>query len=358
MQVKLIHHTPNYHKLVETVARVCYQSYNKDDEKSHNFIKAIMAKGHISVASVGNMVFEFETTQENAFGDIAIIVMDLVTMHEITQFIKWSFPDEKKNLSQRVLISMNMLTFLDVYKEKDSYEWASNLLDLIIAETDKVPYLKWFYDKSVQLDESPNEYTAKGMPTLYNPMVLDEDYTALKALGLNDYELGIHAQITLNFISDRAAGLQFWRHWAGGCELSQRYVERGNAEFREMVGLADYIEKFIDEHKGDVLTQQIAMNLKSILYCAKENVIGDYESIIKICKKLGIRKNRAKEIARSILPNNITTQIIQSRPYRNWQHLFNLRDTNHAQAEIREDVKAMKQLLSEMKVISGSEVVS
>lgn len=56
MEIKLLHHTKDYHKLVECVARVCYDSYSKDAPNSHNFIKAIMAKGHISVASVGNMV--------------------------------------------------------------------------------------------------------------------------------------------------------------------------------------------------------------------------------------------------------------------------------------------------------------
>lgn len=353
MEIKLLHHTKDYHKLVECVARVCYQSYEKDAPNSHNFIKAIMAKGHISVASVGNLVFEVTLSDDydRHISQMSGLLMDLATMHEITPFIKWSFPDAKKNLFGRILISMNMLTLLDIHKEYENYEWTRDLVNALIAETDKIPYLKWFYDKSVQLEESPNEYTAKGTPSLYEPIVLDEDYTALKALGLNDYELGIHATITMNFITDRSASLQFWCHWAGGCELSQRYVERGNAEFRDLVGLEQFITDYVNEHTGDVLAQQNALGLKVALYNAQTGVINDYDFILKMCDKIGIRKNRAKEIARSILPNNITTQIIQSRPYRNWQHLFNLRDTNHAQAEIREDVRAMKRVLMDMSVI-------
>ncbi|MFS0878057.1 FAD-dependent thymidylate synthase [Solibacillus isronensis] len=335
MKIKLIHATMDYHKLVESVARVCYQSYEKDAPNSHNFIKAIMAKGHISVASVGNMVFEvskFAHSKENAVSVLANFLMDLTIMHEITPFIKWSFPDDKKNIGGRILVSMNMLTFLDIYKERDNYDWSSELFDAIVAETDKVPHLKWFYDKSVQLEESPNEYTAKGVPSLYEPIVLDEDYTVLKALGLNEYELGIHAQITMNFILDRAASLQSWRHWSGGCELSQRYVERGNAEFRDLVNF-DYpeVKAIINEHREETMER--------------------YDRILQTCADNEIRKGRAKEAARSILPNDITTQIIQSRPYRNWQHLFNLRDSNHAQAEIREDVRAMKGVLQAMNVI-------
>lgn len=332
MKLKLLHATPGYHKLVETVARVCYQSYSKDAPTSHNFIKAIMSKGHISVASVGGMVFEVDRTAFKDTTEVNHLFRDLLTTHEITPFVKWSFPDKKTNPSERVFISMNMLTFLDLYNARDKYVWISNLIDALIDETDKVPHLKWFYDKSVQLEESPNEYTAKGAPSLYKPIVLDEDYTVLKALGLNEYELGIHAQITMNFILDRAASLQSWRHWSGGCELSQRYVERGNAEFRDLVNF-DYpeVKAIINEHREETMER--------------------YDRILQVSAANEIRKGRAKEAARSILPNDITTQIIQSRPYRNWQHLFNLRDSNHAQAEIREDVRAMKGVLQAMNVI-------
>lgn len=348
MKLKLLHATPEYHKLVECVARVCYQSYEKDAPNSHNFIKAIMAKGHISVASVGNIVFEIDRDSLQ-FHDLANLLIDLTTMHEITPFIKWSFVDEIRNPDGKAIyVSMNMLTLLDIYKERENYDWGEHsLLDAIIAEIDNVPHLKWFYDKSVQLEESPNAYTAKGTPSLYKPIVLDEDYTVLKALGLNEYELGIHAQITMNFVSDRAASLQFWRHWSGGCELSQRYVERGNAEFREMVGLGELLKQCKDNGASDLGIATLKMLLQHI----PNQTIKEYEDILTVCAEIGIRKGRAKEIARSILPNNITTQIIQSRPYRNWQHLFNLRDSNHAQAEIREDVRAMKDVLQAMNVI-------
>ncbi|MFY0744775.1 FAD-dependent thymidylate synthase [Solibacillus silvestris] len=354
MKLKLLHATPGYHKLVETVARVCYQSYEKDAPNSHNFIKAIMSKGHISVASVGGMVFEVDRQAFEDTTEVNNLFRDLLTTHEITPFVKWSFPDNKTNPSERVFISMNMLTFLDLYNAHKNYVWKSNLIDALIEETDKVPHLKWFYDKSVQLEEAPNEYTAKGTPSLYKPIVLDEDYTVLKALGLNEYELGIHAQITMNFVSDRAASLQFWRHWSGGCELSQRYVERGNAEFREMVGLDELITSKHDETDNLAERVKIAVSgqkIEELLKYHNQETILMYEHILKYCESAGIRKGRAKEIARSILPNSITTQIIQSRPYRNWQHLFNLRDSNHAQAEIREDVRALKGVLKAMNVI-------
>lgn len=334
MKVKLIYSTPNYHKLVETTARVCYQSWHKDDEKSHNFIKAIMSNGHISVASVGNMVFEVDT---NTGEEDTNLLSDVLTMKEINTFLKFTQWQKDFNEVNGYKLSMNMLTFLDIYKERGNYIWCSDLLDLIISKLDKVPHLKWFYDKSVELPEIKNEYTAKGIPSLYEPIILDEDYTALKALGLTDYELGIHATITANFIVDRAASLQSWRHWSGGCELSQRYVERGNAVFRDLVDF-DYPEvtAIINEHR--------------------EQTMERYERILQTCADNEIRKGRAKEAARSILPNDITTQLIQCRPYRNWIHLFKLRDSNHAQREIQEDVIHLKRVLNEIGIPTDFDV--
>lgn len=319
----MIYHTPNYHKLVETVARVCYQSYHKE---GHNFLKAIMAKGHISVASVGNMVFKIDGLNEFNYDSEKTlnITYDLLNMHEITPFIKWSLTGGNAN-AKNDYISMNMLTFLDLYNEREKYNWDSDLLEQIISEVEKVPYLKWFIDKTVQLPEETNNYTALGLPELYKPIVLDEDYTKLKALGLTEYELDVHATITTNFITDRSASLQFWRHWSGGCELSQRYVERGTAEYRKPLELDNDLSYWLDIYNG--------------------NNADFYEKILQECEAKGVRKGRAKEIARSILPNAITTQLIQSRPYRNWKHLFNLRDSKHAQREIQEDVIYIKKAL-------------
>ncbi len=323
MNVEMIYHTPDYHKLVETVARVCYQSYHKETDSSHSSMRGYLEKGHLSIASVGNMVFEVKNP---GFG----IYADLMTMYQINNFIKQTNWQRDINEVSVLKISMNMLTFLDLYKERDNFLWDSQLLNGIINEISKVPYLKWFIDKSVKLEPSVNIYSLLGTPKLYEPIVLDEDYTDLKALGLTDYELGIHATITMNFITDRSSSLQFWRHWSGGCELSQRYVERGNAEFR----IPFLEDKELNEYLDTVNNQ----------------LIDSYNSILDGCEELGIRKGRAKEIARSILPNSITTQLIQSRPYKNWLHLFDLRDSTHAQKEIREDVIHIKRVLKDKGV--------
>ena len=56
----LLHYTKDIHKLIEFTGRTCYQSYDKVNEESHKMLRGIMGKGHLSVASVGNIVFGFK----------------------------------------------------------------------------------------------------------------------------------------------------------------------------------------------------------------------------------------------------------------------------------------------------------
>lgn len=346
MKVGLIHYTEDYHKLAETVARVCYQSYHKDADNSHNFIKAIMAKGHISIASVGNIVFG--VAGFNSLDQFTAITTDLLTFKEINPFVKVTTPDAKKNPDTQIgiIVSMNMLSYLDIVNAKNDYDWASPLLSSMMKVTDNVPCLRWFYDKSVQLPEAPNTYTAKGTPDLYEPIILEEDYTILKEKGLSDHELDVHASITVNFLTDRSAGLQFWRHWAGGCELSQRYVSRKDSKFRELVDLDKVLNYKVEvgarQSDADALLKELGQ--------VQDNIMASYEEILELCQKIGIHQGRAKEVARSILPNSIVTQIIQNRPYRNWKHLFKLRDSNHAQREIQEDAIHIKKKFDELGI--------
>jgi len=75
-----------------------------------------------------------------------------------------------------------------------------------------------------------------------------------------------------------------------------------------------------------------------------------YDELLTKLQELGIHQSRAKEVARAILPNAVVTQIIQCRPLRQWQHLFVLRDTNHAQKEAAADVRCMKQLFADRQI--------
>lgn len=323
MDIKLLHHTPDYSKLVEMVARVCYQSYGKVNEESQKMIKSIMKKGHLSIASVGNIVWgiNFDDKEQESF-----YYQDLVTMKQINNFVRWTTKDIKKNPHSKydLIISMNVLALLDIVKNIGEYEMSlieDNLFNDLLESLQTADDVRWFMDNDVKLPQKENPYHVQ--PTLNNPVVLTEDYNALKD-ELTEYELDIHATTTVDYITDRASGLQLWRHGdqTGGCELSQRYVSRSNANYRIPVDMVE--EDELDLHN----------------HVMKQN-IQQYEQAFEFYKSKGIRTGRAKELARNYLPN-IETRIIQCRPIRQWKHLIALRDSPHAQKEVAEDVRAIR----------------
>ncbi len=324
--VSLLYYTRDYPKLVEMVARQCYQSFDKVDEKSHSFIRSIISKGHLSVASIGNIVFGVTTL------DIEVSTC-LLKMKEINNFIRWTVSDEKTSSRFAVIVSMNMLTYLDIKKAYDE-GYQLPLFEKIIFEVNQVAELSWFYNREVEFTPKENTYFNLPAPKLYQPVLLTEDYTALQKLGFTEHELSIHATITINYMTDRSTGLQLWRHgdMTGGTELSQRYVNRGNASFREMIEF--------ESGSSNESTKDISAKWHKIIADLNQ----DYNDLIDEMGELGIHQARAKEVARSILPNAIVTEIIQCRPLRQWLHLFNLRDSNHAQKEAAADVRSIKQL--------------
>lgn len=331
--VQLLYYTPDYPKLVETVARQCYKSFAKVNESSHNMIRSIMAKGHLSIASVGNIVFSVaHLTPE--------IMTCLLKMKEINNYFRLSTSTEA---NARTIVSMNILSLLEYREFNDNNDGSSILITKMLEQVAKVPELYWFINKEITLKPSVNVYTQLPTPKLYNPVLLTEDYTKLKALGFTETELNIHATATVSFMTDRSSGLQFWRHsdMTGGTELSQRYVERGNAEWRPLINFTE----------TQATSECEAVRLQLVDYLGKSLVAyGDLLTGLQAC---GVHQARAKEIARAILPNAIVTEIIQCRPLKQWLHLFSLRDTVHAQAEIAADVRSLKQLFRE----NGIEVI-
>lgn len=333
MQVKLIYNTPSYHKLVEAVARNCYQSYDKVGDDSHRFIKSIMKKGHLSIASVGNIVFKLSDFE--SLEDYHVCIRELMVYKEINNMIRWTGIGQMEDSHGHIIVSMNLLTLIDISKGLDSFcsfDSSTGLFRMMMEEVNRVTCLAWFFNEE-DICGSENVYLRK-RASVDDPVIMTEDYTSLKALGLTGYELDIHSTVTVNFVTDRSIGLQLWRHsdMAGGTELSQRYVNRENAEYRLpcVEGQKD-VNTALDVHMKYSITTYNAI----------------YEGLVAE----GMNHGRAKEIARAVLPNALQTEIIQCRPLRQWKYLFSLRLTPHAQKECRSDVSAIaegfKSFLSE-----------
>lgn len=331
MKVELIYYTPDYHKLVEAVARNCYQSYGKVNEGSHKFVRSIMKKGHLSIASVGNIVFRISNFED--INDEVRCYKELMVFKEINNMLRWT---GVANKDDSIIVSMNLLTFLDIYNGISSsryknYSIIQGLFAKMLTKFLEVDCLAYFIVDDQELEDSENRHLAYN-PELYNPVMMAEDYTALSELGLTKHELDIHATMTVNFTTDRSVGLQLWRHsnMTGGTELSQRYVSRSEAKYRipEFCPPTEHGE--IDRHISDAVEK--------------------YGEITKSLIEEGFNHGRAKEVARSILPNAMHTEIIQCRPLRQWNNLFDLRISPHAQVECKRDVEAISELFKSFNI--------
>lgn len=84
--------------------------------------------------------------------------------------------------------------------------------------------------------------------------------------------------------------------------------------------------------KNDMLSLEISD--------AYENAYNTYESLLS--------QGVAREMARMVLPVGIYTECYSCWDLKNLLHFFALRDDSHAQAEIQEYAKAMKQIVSQL----------
>lgn len=319
MQVQLLYYTPEIHKLTESTMRICYQSFHKLSPDSHKALKSIMSKGHLSVATTNNIVFGVTIDPQKYVDQYGNVLDSLNIFKQINSFVRWTDRSHKQNKNSKYhfVISMNLLTLIQLYEHAHEYEFNKELLNLMLEEIKKTPEIYWFIDDSVEITPSENPYKLEG--ELGKPHLLAEDYTALKNV-LTPYELDNHVSLCFHFVFDRATSLQQWRHrLVGGTEMSQRYVDQANASFRVPSDLDD---EYVELYKN---------------YMQQE--IDAYGYLKEKLSHMG--KKRSQEIARNLLPN-VLTSTIQSRQLKDWKHYFQLRDSNHAQKEIMEDTQALK----------------
>lgn len=331
MELELIYITKDYDKLIELVARNCYQSFDKMSDKSSDMIANIMKKGHLSIASVGNIVFVGVDVKEM-----------LLKAKEINNYIRW------RNIDNHMFtISMNILTLMDLYKNKEFRNKYKKLFRFKEIE----PWLRICETEKVSFPQKENEYYKKFKEQIEEQViVLDNDYNELKTIFTKlgfptltkeiDSHLETHSTMTVLFKTMRSIVPQTWRHtdMTGGTELSQRYVNLIEAPFisPEPLRKEDLTSDTLAKFNGNEQQTQ------EYLYYLNEDILDFYEESQMIYKNLydhlqmlGVKKGRANEIARNILPSNIQTTVIQSRPKRQWEHFFKLRSTPHAQSEIR-----------------------
>lgn len=331
MYVELLYYTPNYPQLVERVTRECYNSHDRATDKSFKFLKGVLSKGHLSVLGVGNIVFRIIPDVVYYWSKYHV-ARTLMKMKEINNYIRWTEYDGGW------VVSMNMLTLTDVLREVDNCI-TRDIKEIVMD----IPSLRWFLTYE-DIDLGENIYYEKHQSELYHPTLLSEDYTFLREVGLSKKELDIHATFTVEFTTDTDVATQTWRHsdMTGGSQMSFRYVDRVNAKIRELVGVNENdILRYLNEKNVSYNEETIKHSLKE-LDEVRNLLKTNYQLILTQFSDI-LPKGRAKEIARTVAPK-FETRVIQCRPLKQWNHLFDLRCTVHAQKEARADMEPIKEI--------------
>jgi thymidylate synthase (FAD) len=130
---------------------------------------------------------------------------------------------------------------------------------------------------------------------------------------------------------------QWHRHRAGWSynEISRRYTEVD----MELYLPNNYRSQSKDNKQASLDNEFIEKNneAKTLMLEANNNALMTYNKLIE----MGV----CREQARGILPQNMFTTFWATVDLRNLLHFIELRDDEHAQKEIREYAKAMKELI-------------
>lgn len=124
-----------------------------------------------------------------------------------------------------------------------------------------------------------------------------------------------HGGMTVGFICDRGVSHELVRHRvASFAQESTRYCNYSKDKF------------------GNELTFILPQGLEG------SDAIGDWREAMMTCEETYLRmiaKGVKPEVARSVLPNSLKTEIVVTANWREWRHIFELRCAKAAHPDIR-----------------------
>ena len=137
--------------------------------------------------------------------------------------------------------------------------------------------------------------------TLIRNIIAREHYSVLE-----------HAVISVRFICDRGVSHELVRHrLASFSQESTRYVNYGGTQI-------GFVNPLLDPHATAYVHWQWAMKQAERAY------------------KLMLDEGCAAQIARSVLPNSLKTELVMTMNLRTWRHFFNLRCDKTAHPQMRQ----------------------
>ena len=263
------------YKMIERVGRVCYKSENLiKDGSDIIFTKKILSFNHGSVLEHAYLVFEVLDKE---------LFYRLESLHP--HFL--TFTNES-----RLLMSGNFRAFYELYLHFNNKDY----------------YPLYAYLENIFKEVYPSNYKEYYQDNLFYKL------TKKDILSLSEEEKDVHLSLTILFITDRGVSHELVRHrLASYAQESTRYCNYAKDKFAHEISF--------------IKPLGLTSNQEEIWKKAMEEAERSYFALLE---------NGAKaEVARSVLPNSLKTEIVCTCVLKEWKHIFMLRTDTKAHPDIR-----------------------
>ena len=299
-----------YGKKIEKAGRVCYKSDSNISDTSYiKFIQNIVKSGHTSVLEHERVVFKLDLkTGINPFCNIS--------QENHMKYFNISYDSKEEGV---MYISANIRGWYEALKENKD----GKIPDNGIYTSLKTAY-PFIFTKEVKDTYADTEVK------LVQTAELISDINQIPA-DIRDE----HDSRTFEIVCSRACSHQLVRHRSlSFSQQSQRYCNFS-------------IDKF--GHSVDFIMPKFEGNLKIDKEIPIEAIKGTYKEYFEQSEDVYfslIDAGLKPEDARAVLPNATATTIVITGTTNDWKKFISLRDDSHAQGEIREIAKQIRQKLN------------
>lgn len=284
---------------IEKIARTCYKSEDLIKEGSaEKMVRGLKARGHEAMLEHHTYIFGLGEMGYRLFWDFVTELQD----NGFDCMIRRTARDD------RYIISGNVRAWRDLIRACGSYESVPLVIrDLAHGEGEKAA----FFDDLA----CPNKVSDSC------------GWVQLSPEDLTPWEKGVHYDITAKFVCDRGVSHEIVRHRkASFAQESTRYANYSLGKFGGEIA---------------VISPEFANDAEGAWREAVNNCEVAYLQLLEVGQK--------PQMARSVLPNSLKTEIYVTANVNEWKHIFNLRaldKTGPAHPQIK---KVMLPLLKDMQ---------
>ena len=315
-------------KYIEKIGRTCYKSEDKiTAESAPKFINMLRDRGHWAMLEHFRFVLRANYTMFDLLEVLETTErFDFPSLRTFTRFIEYTinnpeYPeDENGNEAEQVTVfSFSITTINNVLRE------ISNRIDEFTDTTElaAIYYIAYFmnvnYPELIVIDELTQK--------IFNSFT-EYDYSVISSIGfacfIDDDSFPKHEWQTVKFTCSRGFSHECVRHRpASYAQSSTRYCNYSKGQFGSELNIID-IRKTLDTLPEEADKEEIYQVWKA----SCEDIEEAYMAMINL--------GAAPQIARSVLPNSLMTEVNMTATLEEWHHFFKMRADKPAHPEMKQ----------------------